>query len=252
MKKKLLGLSLLLFAAINIAHAQCTPDPAYTTPGIYPDSATGLAPAFTGIAYTGVITNVVPADTLIELIPEFPQSLTIDSVNVDSVVGLPAGFGYACVPNNCSFSGNSIGCMAITGTAATTQTGVYPLAVYISSFIEGTGIPFPFVYTAYHINVVDSASVTVDEMNGFAFDLLQNRPNPFSENTTIRFKSNVPDVYQLSVVDLLGKEVINKTIHAHVGVNNAEINGTGLRNGIYMYTLSNNKTTKTRRMVVNK
>ena len=43
----------------------CTPNTLYTTPGMYPDSATGLLPAYVGQYYDEVITSITPLDTTV-------------------------------------------------------------------------------------------------------------------------------------------------------------------------------------------
>ena len=47
MKKTLLTLSLAI--ATIFASAQCTPDPQFSAPGIYPDSTTGLSHTYTAL-----------------------------------------------------------------------------------------------------------------------------------------------------------------------------------------------------------
>ena len=87
----LAGLFLLvLFSPLTLAQV-CTPDPQYTAPGIYPDSATGFAPAIQCTYYAQLITNIVPPDTTSSGI-----TCTIDSVVLDDVIGLPPGLTYAC------------------------------------------------------------------------------------------------------------------------------------------------------------
>ena len=46
MKKILLTLTLAL--AFVGANAQCNPDPQFTVSGVYPDSASGISPAYVG------------------------------------------------------------------------------------------------------------------------------------------------------------------------------------------------------------
>ena len=56
MKKTLLILT-FVFASI-FANAQCTPDPQFTAAGVYPDTTTGLAPAYVGQSYHQNITII--------------------------------------------------------------------------------------------------------------------------------------------------------------------------------------------------
>jgi hypothetical protein len=100
--KKLLLILTFAFSAF-FANAQCTPDPQYTAAGIYPDSATGLLPAYVGLAYNQNITIITPADTVVDIFLGSMVPVTIDSINLTNVTGLPASFSYSCDPPSCSF-----------------------------------------------------------------------------------------------------------------------------------------------------
>ncbi len=108
----------LLSVVTFIAYSQCTPDPSFTSPGIYPDSATNFSAACVGIDYSQTITNIVPLDTVIVV---FGMGITtsIDSIVIDNVTGLPPGMSIACNPSGCSYIGGSTGCAIITGICNT-------------------------------------------------------------------------------------------------------------------------------------
>ena len=89
---KILLVSTFLFSAF-FANAQCTPDPQYTAPGIYPDTATGLAPAYVDQSYSEDITVITPTDTVVDILGQALQ-VTIDSISLTSVSGLPPNFSY--------------------------------------------------------------------------------------------------------------------------------------------------------------
>ena len=81
--KKLL-LSLITIVSMSVAIAQnCTADPQYTAPGVYPDSTTGLAIATIGIPYAETLTTITPLDTCMVIL--FPPCtvIPIDSVVID-------------------------------------------------------------------------------------------------------------------------------------------------------------------------
>ena len=131
MKKILLTL-ILAFTFIGV-HAQCTPDPQYVLPGIYPDSTTGLVNGFVGQAYNEVITIVVPLDTTYQTIP-----VTFLDIELDTIIGLPANFSYSCAPANCSFPGGSSGCISIFSTSNPTvaDTGLYHIYVRSTATVD--------------------------------------------------------------------------------------------------------------------
>src|SRR5687767_13760235 len=91
--------------------SQCTPDPSYTSTGIWPDTITNMAPACIGGPYQMDFTVVVPADTVVAGL-----LFIVDSTIVTSVSGLPAGFAYSCTPPSCVTLGGTSGCFIITGT----------------------------------------------------------------------------------------------------------------------------------------
>jgi hypothetical protein len=119
----LFACSLLTFSVQ--LQAQCTPDPGFTGEGISPDTATNMAPACVGVPYAETFTVHPPPDTIIA-----GFTFTINFMRIDSVVGLPAGFSYACSPANCTFPGGSTGCAIVTGNPTLAQVGLHPLTIY--------------------------------------------------------------------------------------------------------------------------
>ena len=113
---KRLLLILVLFIGMSNINAQCIPDPQYTDPGIYPDTATGLSDAMVGQAYSELITAITPLDTNI-VYSGIPLLVTIDYIALTGVTGLPPNFAYDCDPIDCSFPGGSAGCAEIYSTS---------------------------------------------------------------------------------------------------------------------------------------
>lgn len=70
------------------------------------------------------------------------------------------------------------------------------------------------------------------------FELMQNYPNPFNPSTTISFNIDRASYVELSVYDVLGREVavlISENMEA--GRHSKEFNAAGLNSGIYYYRL---------------
>lgn len=112
-------LAFLLLIPVAATAQVCQPDTSFTQGGIYPDS---LPPACVGIPYQTTITLVVPVDTTVAFPPFGTFTLPIDSIVLDDVIGLPAGFTYGCNPGNCSLLGGTTGCVGLSGTATTPDT----------------------------------------------------------------------------------------------------------------------------------
>jgi hypothetical protein len=70
------------------------------------------------------------------------------------------------------------------------------------------------------------------------YGLAQNYPNPFNPNTTIEFSLRKTSKVNLSVYDVLGKEVANLVNGVKTaGIHRATFDGVNLTSGIYFYRL---------------
>jgi len=250
MIKKLPLIIILAFAGlINYANAQCVPDISITTPGIYPDSATGLPGGFVGVPYSETIQARVPVDTNLSGLP-----VIITSITVTSLTGLPPGLPYSCTPSSCVFPGGSNGCMLISGTPTT--SGVFPLTVELTANGTIFGTPVP-----PQVSVVDYYFITIDTVSGVGlsaelsdvkFDLLQNSPNPANSYTDVSFSTPLAGDFTLKVYNMIGKEVLIQHIRGMAGINTTRLNLEGISSGVYMLSIKNGANILTRRMVVSR
>jgi len=254
--KKLI-LSFAAFVAFTFsAYSQCTPDPQFTVGGIYPDSATGLATAYVGVAYDEVITNVVPADTIIDL-GLGPTSVPFVDVTLDNVTGLPPNFTYSCNPTNCVFPGNSSGCVNIYSTVnpSASDIGIYPLVIDVTATVN---VPIlgpqsqPTVVDYYFIEIVDSAAMGLQSYDSESFELKTIFPNPVVDKSRIQFISGKSQQVTFTVMNVLGKTILSKNISASRGVNELTISSDDFSNGIYLYSITANGKTSTKRMIIRK
>ncbi len=81
--------------------------------------------------------------------------------------------------------------------------------------------------------------------------LLQNYPNPFNVQTTIRFTLPEPQNVELTIYDLLGRQV--QTLldeHKQAGVHTITFNASHLSSGVYFYRLQAGDMIETKRMVL--
>jgi len=245
-------------ASLTMAFASgqnCTADPQYTIPGIYPDSTTGLAPAIVGVPYSETITAITPVDTCIVIL--FPPCtvLPVDSVVVDVATGLPPGFTVVSETENSlpfKFLGGSTSCMLITGTASPGDEGIYPLNVTGLSWATVFGVPTsqPFVVDWYQIEIIAPTNVGTLDRN--KFQVKQNIPNPFNYKSKIEFYIPYTDITTIKIYNVLGDELKSEEIQALRGINNYSLHASDFTNGIYFYKLSYSEQTITKRFVVNK
>lgn len=93
---------------------------------------------------------------------------------------------------------------------------------------------------------------SVDEsLEARAFRLHQNYPNPFNPSTTILFELDHPSHVTLSVLDLLGKEVVTLLDERKdSGFHKVEVRSNSLSTGIYFYRLVVNGYEKVRKMML--
>ena len=94
---------------------------------------------------------------------------------------------------------------------------------------------------------VENISMEIPEK----FSLSQNYPNPFNPTTNIRYSIPKNGMVKLVVFDALGREVetlVNETQQA--GTYEASFSGSHYPSGVYFYTLSSEKYTETRKMLM--
>ncbi len=134
-----------------------------------------------------------------------------------------------------------------------------------SSFsVDSVTIDDAGVYTCEVTNVCGSvmsnpANVTVtnggfvgvidNQVNGYI--LSENTPNPFNDQTIIRYYAPQPTAVRLTITDVFGKE-LQVLLDGKVvsGWNEVKVNASKLSSGIYYYTLKAANTIITNKMVV--
>ncbi len=79
---------------------------------------------------------------------------------------------------------------------------------------------------------------------------MQNYPNPFNPSTTISFNLSKSGVVTLKVYNLMGEEI--KTLvdgYRESGIYTVNFNAEELASGMYLYRLSTNGFTETKKML---
>ena len=177
------------------------------------------------------------------------------------------------------------GCMSVLANQTALQTIIasnpdgadFPLIVTVDAKISSTNNAFanfvlsnrwlsevttipgvqPIPVIGYVIKVRPSeaggceplATIAID-LQSTAFEVQGNFPNPFTGTTEIRFtKSNRSDV-EFEVRNMVGKQILNRTIKAERGQNNISFNADKFIPGIYFYTINDGKKSITRKMIV--
>ena len=250
MKKILLTLSLAI--AFVGAQAQCTPDPQFTIAGIYPDSATGLTGAIVGQPYNEVITIISPLDTSVMILGQ-AVPVTIQTIDLTSVTGLPASFSYDCATANCIFAGGSTSCAVLSSPSPTSaEIGSHQVIMNTTTTVDAGlfGIQTQNdVVDYYYINVSNTTS-TVNQFNDFTFELKGIYPNPVQNTAKIQFISGNSADVTFTVFNYLGEKVEERNITASRGVNDIKINAQNYTNGVYLYSINNGTQIVSKRMII--
>jgi hypothetical protein len=255
MKRLLFFIASSLFISFA-SYSQCTPDLSNMHVGILPDSATNLPHAVVGVPYSTVMQVYVPVDTVSGSI-----TCDYDYVKIQSFTGLPAGYTYACVPNNCTYPGNSHGCLLLTGPAplASEVGNDYVLHVVVDYTLHIHG--FPSLYCAqdatynidyYHIPVDPNPS-GIESHSAVNFDMWLYKPNPYSKSTVVRFSTPKQDSFTFKISNILGDILYSKIVSANAGINEISLTEKDLepfKGGVYLYSLGNSKNSLTRRMLI--
>jgi len=226
-------ISISAFASMEIA-AQCVPDTVNCkdtgNPGqICPQT---LPEVEVNVFYDEVITVIAPGIFVYQ-----ENLITVSYIVVDSVTNLPPGIEY--FPNAIEFYPDSAYCVQITGTP--TEAGNFPLAIYVSPFIDlGLG-------PMNAGQIVDDTSVVmtvlgpsgIDPFQVYEFHMLPNVPNPFSDFTKLGFFTPFDDRIELEVYNILGELMHEETQGSSPGEHYFQFNGSGLLPGTYFYRVTN-------------
>ena len=94
-------------------------------------------------------------------------------------------------------------------------------------------------------------SISDDDLNANNNYLQQNYPNPFRENTIVKFSLSESQYITLTVYDVLGKE-ITKLVKQEMdaGVHEVIVNSSGFKEGNYIYRIESDFFSETKRFTV--
>jgi hypothetical protein len=98
-----------------------------------------------------------------------------------------------------------------------------------------------------------SKTIKVNIGSPINFELNQNYPNPFNPSTTISFNLPESGEVTLKVYNLVGEEI--KTLaegYREAGIHSFTFNAEGYPSGMYLYSLSTNGFTETKKMLLMK
>lgn len=275
MKKLLLTAFTGILASAAMAQI-CTPDPAYT-----PSSPTGagikdLPCAIINVPYSQPTTVVIPPQVAYEVTPGNPVQVFICKVTVDSISNFPAytqlntpivykgvtyGFGTqitidplvdrACVLVSATFTELYDDSLGVYGKAAIalSQSGCSsPLANVPFTELTDDGGPLPI---GFKVQNAGQCNTSVEEsMSNNSFDVAQNFPNPFNGESQIAFSVPQSGKVTFRVTNLVGKTIKETNMNANGGTNYINISSSEFAAGVYMYSITFDGKTVTKRMII--
>jgi hypothetical protein len=261
MRKILLPIAFCLILGVSPGIAQvCTPFP-IPLPGVYPNPliTSSLPDGQVGSTYGTTITAVVIKDTTLDLSVFLPGAPTLTVAvayqRISNVTGLPPGLSYACNISSCDIPGDSSGCVQISGIP--TAAGSYTVGLVTSYGIEiPTSVPLiggtiqnlPIPGISWTMDVM--GGVGIEELAGDRFSVVQNGPNPFRGSTDVYYNTPKPGQVSLTVMDISGRVLHERTVRAAAGQNVLSIDASGYAPGIYLFRLSNGEQSVTQKMIV--
>jgi hypothetical protein len=254
MKRLILSVFAVIFSLTLTA--QCSPsdyDFGKVEYGVYPDTATGLLPGCLGQPYSQPVYFKVPISAADAGIP-IPGAQII-SVQLDAIVYDDGqdisnlGLSLSCSAPNCLFNGGAQYCGDITGIP--NQVGVFQITILVTvrvlTFLGESQLPVQF--PGYTFNVSSCIPSNTPE-NEYAFNLGSVTPNPANQSARIPFELPNNERVELSVVNMVGEQLINKSFAGKRGVNSITLDLTELPSGIYLYTMQSGSHKSTRKLII--
>ncbi len=195
----------------------------------------------------------------------FGNPVPLDSVTMAASGGisdLPASLSYNCNPPNCVFQADSSGCIVVYGTPSEEEVDMYDLKVNVTIYASGLSLdralPDQTLVSGNYFFFVQpegSANCTivsgVDDANPIAFSMY-NQPNPFADYTEIVVDSKLNGDFQLIVQDMVGKVHQRSNVDLREGTNTISFNGSQLADGMYIYTITNGRSSISEKMILNR
>ncbi len=240
MKKTLLTLLLAIFYASS-GYAQCTPDTTLTEVVVPPfgskidsvNQAVIFPYAYVNQPYSEVIYFRIPTDTFFAAVND---TIPINYVKLDALIGLPATMTLSCVPSNCTFPGGSFGCAVMQGTPTTKDSISLGVAIEYNISISGLPTPIKDTLRGYYI-VVKDAPISIEEVAKKSSDV-RIYPNPIKDRLFLSFNSESGKSAELKIHSIIGTQVYHGKYNTQYGSNKVELNTAKLNSGIYLYSLS--------------
>ena len=199
-------------------------------------------------------------------IPSSISGIPINTVTLDpeeAIENLPEGLDYVCNPPSCEFPTAQVNCLKIFGTPTNPEDTLEPHDLVITFTIRILGIPtnikfpggdqLPEDATGNYFLFVRGGDM-VSSVNGYFDDKLdiRVRPNPLRDQGVVQINASISEQLTFSLYDLTGKVIHAQPINLQNGLNEIQLDGSFLPNGMYVYTLANENGVISDKLIVNR
>ncbi len=134
---------------------------------------------------------------------------------------------------------------------AAAQTAMKNNYNYGVSAVDGLSNAIKDLTSAKSSLVIKTTAIESEKNMPYSYSLSQNYPNPFNPTTKINYSIKHTGFVSLKVFNLLGKEIATLVNQEHQpGSYNVTFNGEGLSNGMYLYRLTVNNYTETKKFIL--
>lgn len=236
---------LILILSSQILFAQCEPDTVNCKdvlmsgeicPLILPDGRINET-------YEEVFTVIPPSQAETQY-----GTINIVKIVIDTVGNLPPGLNYQT--NSDTFYVDTAYCVLISGIPTT--PGIYDLHIrvipYIYSVVFGV-IQGTAIEDDTSLTIIIRETSGIDEFQGKEFSVLEALPNIFGAETRIGFFTRNQYPFELRIYNLLGQLAYSENIVGLPGKNYFSFNGSALQPGTYLYNISGNGNSITKKLI---
>lgn len=247
---------------------QCTSNGSLVEPGLEP------LPEDLQAIVNGVATDLTIQFKNFDNVEVAGQNATIQSLTIDTISNLPSGLCWSTNKTDNTYGNQEDGCIRVVGTA-NGPIGQYKLNIIVTVDI---GLPFNVTTSAedagldYYVRLINAGGNVpcIDTLAGSflaytgtepacpvgikdaatTLKAISIVPNPMNNSAVVSFVADKSSVMSERVTNMIGAEVSRKNVEVKAGENSLIINRDNLPSGVYFYTLTNGKATKTIRFVI--
>jgi len=241
MKKSLLlaCLAMALMFWTSNSNAQCTPDPGFTDPEGNGEMAPDTLEGWEGTPMNITLSIISPdsADVGTGAIP-------LHHITIKSITSKPAWLSYSCNPATCEYAAGALQCALVTGTPPAGSAGITNMTVLVDVYADFMGNPVLAVSdydSGMPLVLIIHPPANIEEVGNTGFGLIPAQPNPFTSQIRIGCYAADYRIANLTIIDMVGNVIYTEQINTEAGNNYFLFSGSNLTNGIYFYTIQDDR-----------